>query len=323
VAVSIYHVRAPPAYAGDTNINIPDSAEGGEAMLGSEPCILDELARLRSKLASYISSSLKSLFSGFSDEIWYMLHGGKMLRGAITLFVAEKFGCRDADALPIAFAVELMHASSLVYDDISDGAEIRRGRPSYWKKYGLDEAVVAPHVAMSTAISLIARHGGVEAVQESMAAWRMAAEGQLWDVRAKKGLEVREPYRRVAALKTGAVFAAACTLPLYPVGRHDVLTSAREFGLSLGTAYQVLDDIVDLARGMSDSGSSLILLRESGGDFLGYGLSLLKEELSKLRAQSSKMSGGFWELSVETLKVFASDAGGDIEERVRELLHEL
>uniref|UniRef100_A0A7J3X592 Polyprenyl synthetase family protein n=1 Tax=Thermofilum pendens TaxID=2269 RepID=A0A7J3X592_THEPE len=285
--------------------------------------VLNKLAELRGKLASYIFSSLKSLFGDFSEEIWYMLHGGKMLRGAIALFVAERFGCRDADALPIAAAVEFMHASSLVYDDISDGAEVRRGKPSYWRKFGLDEAVVAPHIAMSTAISLIARHGGAEAVEESMAAWRMAAEGQLWDVRAKKGLEVRAPYREIVAMKTGAVFRAACTLPLYPVGRRDKLAFTREFGLSLGTAYQVLDDIVDLARGVSDSGSSLVLLRESGGGFLDYGLSLLREELSALRELSSKLPGGFWELSVETLKVFASEAGRDIEERVGELLREL
>jgi geranylgeranyl pyrophosphate synthase len=292
-------------------------------MLSSESYVLDELTQLRSKLASYISSSLRGLFGALSDEIWYMLHGGKMLRGVIALFVAERVGCRDSDALPIALAIELMHASSLVYDDISDGAETRRGRPSYWRRYGLDEAVVTPHIAMSTAISLIARHGGAEAVQESMAAWRMAAEGQLWDVRAKKGLEIREPYRRVVAMKTGAVFSAACALPLYPVGMYDALTPAREFGMSLGTAYQVLDDIVDLTRGTSDSGSSLLLLRESGGDFLSYGFSLLRGELLKLRAQSSRLPGGFWELSVETLRVFASEAGGDIEERVRALLREV
>jgi len=284
---------------------------------------LNKLVELRGKLASYVFSSIESLFGDFSEEIRYMLYGGKMLRGAITLFVAERFGCGEADALPIAAAVELMHASSLVYDDISDGSEVRRGRPSYWKRFGLDEAVVAPHIAMSTAISLIAEHGGAEAVKESMVAWRMAAEGQLWDVRAKKGLEVRVPYRKLVAMKTGAVFGAACTLPLYPVRMHDMLAPAREFGLSLGTAYQVLDDIVDLVRGVGDSGSSLILLRESSGDFFGYGLSLLREELLALRALSSRLHGEFWELSVETLKVFAAEVGRDIEEKVCNVLREI
>jgi Geranylgeranyl pyrophosphate synthase len=131
------------------------------------------------------------------------------------------------------------------------------------------------------------------------------------------------PYRKLVAMKTGAVFGAACTLPLYPVRMHDMLAPAREFGLSLGTAYQVLDDIVDLVRGVGDSGSSLILLRESSGDFFGYGLSLLREELLALRALSSRLHGEFWELSVETLKVFAAEVGRDIEEKVCNVLREI
>ncbi|MEM1516829.1 MAG: polyprenyl synthetase family protein [Thermofilum sp.] len=281
----------------------------------------EKLNRLRFELKLYFQEQLPLLFPEIHEEVSYMVAGGKFLRGALTLFSADIAGCDKARALPIALAVELMHASSLVYDDISDYAESRRGQPSFWKKYGLDEAVIVPHVVMATAISLIGQYGGSEAVIASMSAWRGTAIGQLWDLRAaKKSMRVAASYREVISKKTGEVFGAACILPLYAAGRRDLVDVFKNYGVTLGAAYQVIDDMSDLSRGVKDSGSALLLLEESQGDYLRYGFHLLNQLVTELFQLSGSLPVECGLLAAEILRTFAEEAGGEVREHVYRVL---
>lgn len=278
--------------------------------------VVEKLNLLRSELGIYFKEQLPALFPEIYEEVSYMVMGGKFLRGALSLFSADAVGCDKPRAFPIAMAVELMHASSLVYDDISDYAESRRGQPSFWKRYGLDEAVVTPHAVMATAISLIARYGGSEAVIASMSAWREAAVGQLMDLRAKRSARVMFSYREVVSKKTGEVFGAACILPLYPAGKHDLVGILKRYGVTLGAAYQVIDDMSDLARGLSDSGSALLLLGESKGDYLQYGSQLLNQLVAELLELAESLPAEYGILAAEILRTFAREAGGEVSEHV-------
>ncbi|MEM3981120.1 MAG: polyprenyl synthetase family protein [Thermofilum sp.] len=283
--------------------------------------VVEKLNLLRLELKAYFQEQLPLLFPEIHDEVSYMVAGGKFLRGALSLFSADVAGCDKTRALPIALAVELMHASSLVYDDISDSTESRRGQPSFWKKYGLDEAVIVPHAAMATAISLIARYGGPEAVIASMGAWREAAVGQLWDLRAaKKNMRVVASYREVVSKKTGEVFGAACTLPLYAAGKRNLADIFKNYGVTLGAAYQVIDDMSDLSRGVKDSGSALLLLEESQGDYLQYGSRVLHQLITELLQLSGRLPAECGLLAAEILRTFAEEAGGEVREHVFRIL---
>lgn len=284
--------------------------------------IVEKLNLMRSELQLYIQEQLPVLFPEVHEEISYMIRGGKFIRGALALFSADIYKCDKVHALPIAMAIELMHASSLVYDDISDSTEIRRDQPSLWKKYGIDEAVTIPHVAMATAILLIARHGGPDAVAASMNAWRQAAVGQLWDLRVKKGIRITAPYRDVVSKKTGEVFGAACILPLLATEERERASALRQYGVTLGAAYQVVDDMSDLSRGAGDSGSAILLLEESRGDYLQHGSQLLKQLLTELLHVSVSLPAGYWLLAVETLGTFAAETGGEVREHVLRVLRE-
>lgn len=284
--------------------------------------VIERLNTLRAELRLYIQEQLPLLFSEIREETAYMILGGKLLRGAFSLFSSEVFGCDRVHALPIAMAVELMHSSSLVYDDISDLAETRRGILSFWKRYGLDEAVTIPHVTMAVAISLIAQHGGLAAVLASMNAWRRAAVGQIWDLRVKKGAKLPVSYREVISLKTGEIFGAACILPLFAVDEVSLVNILKNFGVYLGAAYQVIDDMSDLARGIKDSGSAVLLFKESQGLFLEHGAEVLRALLAGLRSMAASIPGEFWALALETLKAFAGEAEEEVRKRAFDVIRE-
>ena len=145
------------------------------------------------------------------------------------------------EAPPIAagVAVELVHMASLVHDDLIDGAQFRRGHASAWSRYGPAAALAAGDYLFARAFAELAATGDGRALGEMADACLCLARGE-----AMQRTQTRDPDTTVAAylercaLKTGKLFEAACVL-----GSGD--RQLASFGLALGVAFQIADDILD------------------------------------------------------------------------------
>ena len=171
--------------------------------------------------------------------------GGKRLR-PLLVCIAAGVPVVETDALiRAAVAVELVHSATLVHDDVIDGADLRRGRPTVVATGGRLMALATGDLLFSRAFAQLAAGGDIEPVRVLSAAACSLAEGELmqradsWDVGVAQAR-----YLERCRLKTGVLFRAACELGAL-AGDGDVGAMAR-FGERIGVAFQLLDDILDV-----------------------------------------------------------------------------
>ncbi|MDI5967257.1 polyprenyl synthetase family protein [Streptomyces sp. SL13] len=183
-----------------------------------------------------------------------LLPAGKFLRPVLLAESARAVGAGGAQIAPAALGVEFLHVGSLVHDDVIDGDELRRGRPSVMARHGVADAVVvgdALMMSMFAAVAECAERGlpagrVVEAVRVLAAAGVDLCHGQLMEAElcgdAGCGLE---RYLAVSALKTGALFRAACLAGAVLGGGTPAQQRAlRRYGEHLGSAFQMRDDLL-------------------------------------------------------------------------------
>jgi geranylgeranyl pyrophosphate synthase len=166
--------------------------------------------------------------------------GGKRLRPLLVFFASSP----DAEpSVAAGVAVELVHMATLVHDDLIDGAEFRRGRASAWSAYGPDAARATGDYLFARAFAELAATGDARAVLILADAALALARGEAMQRRQRRDPETTvEDYLERCALKTGKLFEAACLL-----GAGPDADAIGEFGLALGIAFQITDDILDCA----------------------------------------------------------------------------
>jgi geranylgeranyl pyrophosphate synthase len=170
--------------------------------------------------------------------------GGKRLRPLLVLVAA---GPEAGDGvLRAAVAVELVHAASLVHDDVLDGAALRRGRPTVVAAAGRGMATATGDLLFSRAFAELAPTGRADAVRLLSDAASALAAGELLQRADTRDVGItRERYLHRCDLKTGRLFQAACALgALLAGGPADALG---RFGRRIGLAFQLLDDVLDVS----------------------------------------------------------------------------
>jgi geranylgeranyl pyrophosphate synthase len=172
--------------------------------------------------------------------------GGKRLRPLLVLLAAGAAPAHPDRVVRAMVAVELIHSATLVHDDVLDGADLRRGRPTVVATAGREIATATGDLLFSRAFAELARNGRPEAVRMLSGASCGLAEGELlqredaWNVGVS-----RERYEHRCDLKTARLFQAACELgALEGGGPIDVLG---RFGRRIGLAFQLLDDVLDVS----------------------------------------------------------------------------
>jgi octaprenyl-diphosphate synthase len=159
--------------------------------------------------------------------------GGKRLRPALAFLSAAP---DDEPPVAAGVAVELVHMATLVHDDLIDGASLRRGRPAAWSAHGENAARAAGDYLFARAFSVLAETGDPDAVRVLADASLALARGEAMQRRQRHDPDTTvDDYLARCALKTGALFEAACLL-----GR-----GSGEFGRLLGVAFQIADDVLD------------------------------------------------------------------------------
>ena len=192
-----------------------------------------------------------------SDAIQHsLLAPCKRLRPLLVLMAAEACGSNREAALPAACAVEMVHTYSLIHDDLPamDDDDLRRGRPTCHTKYGEAMAILAGDALLTRAFEILARD-----VRESRVAAACCAElaqaagpsgmvgGQVDDLAAQfQDGDIRE-LERIHRRKTGAMFRVSLRLgALIAEAESEQLAALDEYGVKLGLAFQVADDLLDV-----------------------------------------------------------------------------
>jgi geranylgeranyl diphosphate synthase, type II len=180
---------------------------------------------------------------GQADSVRYALVGGKRVRGVICLATAEAAGTDAERALPAAASLELVHAFSLVHDDLPalDNDAERRGRASTWTQFGEGVAVLAGDALLAEAFRLALSYPFPHVGRELAQATLGMIGGQYLDITGTAPDEAT-----LHKLKTGCLFAASVGLALWAAEVPEREQAPwRAFGDELGLLFQIVDDILD------------------------------------------------------------------------------
>lgn len=183
-------------------------------------------------------------------------NGGKRLRPIFCLEFANCLGLEKEKALPFACAVEYIHTYSLIHDDLPcmDNDDYRRGKPSCHKKFGETTALLAGDGLLTHAFELITKSkldsdkkiDAIKLLSQKSGVDGMLG-GQVIDLKFEKDVPNIDNIMAIHKLKTGALIACACLLGCVAGGAtKEQLDTAAKFAYSLGIAFQIKDDILDV-----------------------------------------------------------------------------
>jgi farnesyl diphosphate synthase len=194
---------------------------------------------------------------------------GKRMRPLLVLAGARLFGVVERSALQVAAAIEMVHAYSLIHDDLPamDNSDLRRGRPTCHKRFDDATAVLAGDGLLTMAFGVLAHpdtHGDPAVRCELVAALAQAAGaagmvgGQMIDLIAEKQILDIGATMRLQRMKTGALIAFACEagaiLAKAPV---EMRTALRGYAHDLGLAFQIADDLLDIEGSAAETGKPI------------------------------------------------------------------
>jgi octaprenyl-diphosphate synthase len=191
--------------------------------------------------------------------------GGKRLRPTVTILCYKALGGTDIEKIvDIASGFELIHSATLVHDDINDGGMTRRGKETVYRRYGLHDAVVAGDFLFVKAFQL----GGSfdkNVVQTTADACAKLAEGEILQNRYRHSRDLSiDTYVKIMERKTAYPIRAGAMVAAYLAGAEpSVIESLGSYGLDLGIAFQIVDDILDFTGDQKRTGKQVgVDLRE-------------------------------------------------------------
>ena len=190
--------------------------------------------------------------------------GGKRLRPILTLATADLSGYGAGDgAVKLAASVEFMHTATLLHDDVVDESDMRRGRVAARIKWGNEASVLVGDFLLGQAFRMMVEVGSLRALDILSAAATVIAEGEVMQLTAAKNTETSEDeYLAVIRAKTAELFAAACEVgPVLAERPRAEQAACRSYGMNLGIAFQLIDDVLDYG------GTSASLGKNVGDDF--------------------------------------------------------
>jgi geranylgeranyl diphosphate synthase, type I len=230
--------------------------------------LIDDLARSAS--GRMLRHELGRRWPETADQLssiarYALLPAGKLLRPIMALHAAEAVGGSPADVLAAALGMEYLHVATLIHDDIIDGDELRRGRPSVQAAYGIPDAIVSGDHLIFSAFSAVADEGGsLPAVRVAAAAAALAAagrdlcRGQILESQLVGDLEAGSLwYLEMIRLKTGALFRAVCHIGALLGGAdQETASGLARYGEHVGIAFQIRDDLLDYLAGPELTGKA-------------------------------------------------------------------
>ena len=184
--------------------------------------------------------------------------GGKRLRPVLLLLVSGALGYKGPKAHELAAVVELIHTATLLHDDVVDESELRRGRKTANAMFGNAASVLVGDFLYSRSFQMMVGTGSMEIMQVLSEATNVIAEGEVLQLMNVGNAEVSEAdYLQVIRYKTAKLFEAASRLGAIVAGADEpAKAKMAEYGMRLGTAFQLIDDVLDYTGNVAETGKN-------------------------------------------------------------------
>ncbi len=237
--------------------------------------------------------------------------GGKRVRPALLILANYTVGgdARRDNVIRLATVMEMLHTATLVHDDIIDNADLRRNRSSVNARFGNQTAVLMGDWLYMSAFETTVRERSLEIIDILTKLTRKMTEGELIQLTRIGRLDITESeYFDILRRKTAFLFSACCEVGAILGGAtREVQAGLRDFGMNLGIAFQLFDDVLDLTADTESLG------KEAGSDLLEGKLTLPliylleKEPSAKSRLEKVMFDGSYTAITREELRSMLDD----------------
>ena len=211
-----------------------------------------------------VSDQLSAQIQEFEPDIasyaeYALTAQGKQLRPALVALAGGAVGKVNEDHVRAAVIIEMVHLATLVHDDVMDEAGLRRGRPTLAANWGNEISVLVGDCLFAHALKLAASFPTPEICRAVASATNTVVTGEILQTQRRNRIDLaRAEYFKVLEMKTGELFALSCDLGAFlSRSTNGQRTALRNYGMTVGTAYQVYDDCLDLYGVESAAGKSL------------------------------------------------------------------
>lgn len=188
---------------------------------------------------------------------FYLLeNGGKRIRPMVLLLLARALSVDDATKFSLATAIEYIHTATLLHDDVVDDSKMRRGKPTAAKQFGNAASVLVGDFLYTRAFQLITQNQDASVIMAE--ATNELAKGEVMQLMHSSNYDLSEAeYRQVIHLKTAVLFRAASRLAGTLAKRPELDVMLGEYGMQLGNAFQIADDLLDYVGDITKTGKDI------------------------------------------------------------------
>lgn len=193
-------------------------------------------------------NSSRSNVALVQDATAYVLkNGGKRIRPALLLLASKMLGADMARAVRLAVAIEMVHAASLMHDDVLDNATLRRGKASANVKWGNQISILVGDFLWCRASELAIKYGNDKIMTSVIDAVSGTTQGEILEITRSNDFTLNKTdYLEIIRLKTAMLFQSACQIgSLLSNSGNKFEEAMRSYGLNLGIAFQLADDVLD------------------------------------------------------------------------------
>jgi octaprenyl-diphosphate synthase len=227
-----------------------------EILTGIQDLLADDLSATNRLIMEQLQSEIP-IIQNISQHI--ITSGGKRLRPLLVLLSANYLGCASDERHELAAIIEFVHTATLLHDDVVDASKLRRGQETANQIWGNQISVLVGDFLYSRAFQLLARRNHGPVMQVLARTTNLIAEGEVNQLVNRYNPDITENmYLEVIRRKTACLFSAAAeTGALLGGGNSTTQHAMAEYGLHLGIAFQIIDDLLDYTSPKTDMGKNM------------------------------------------------------------------
>lgn len=221
-----------------------------------QEAIRDELSELE-KLIQYSVREIPLVY----ETTLRILGNGKRIRAILTLLICKIYSYREKNIIYGAAITEFIHNASLLHDDVIDGSKLRRGLPSAHALWGNKTSILVGDYLLTMAFEYATKCCNLHIMEILSRATKIIVSGEIKQLFLLQQLNItKDKYIALVSAKTAQLFAASCEIAVV-LAKAESLKEVYEFGINLGIAFQIIDDILDYSSETIQSG------KNTGNDF--------------------------------------------------------